>query len=89
MSTLPFKLRKYHKYSSRQNWEKRGLIFVDDEHFVSVYNEYIHATNCYLCNKLFPSSRDRQLDYDRKTGNPRHIVCQYCNMIKIDDLYNT
>ena len=89
MSTLPFKLRKYHKYSSRQNWEKRGLIFVDDEHFEYIYNEYIRATNCDLSNKLFPVSRDRQLDYDRKTGYPRHIVCQYCNMIKIDDIYNT
>jgi len=89
MAELPFPLYKYHKRCSRQNWTNRGIIFVDDEHFEYVYNEYIRATHCDLCDTLFPISRDRQLDYDRENGDPRNIVCQYCNMIKIDNLYNT
>lgn len=78
MSTLPFPLYKYHKRCSRQNWERRGIIFVDDEQFEYVYNIYIHATRCDLCNTPFTNSKDRQLDYDRKTGDPCNILCQYC-----------
>ena len=63
MSTLPFKLRKYHKYSSRQNWEKRGLIFVDDAHFGSVYNAYIHATNCYNIYSMLENIKKKNSKY--------------------------
>ena len=64
MSELPFPLDKRHKYFTRKNWEKIGIIFRDNGHFEFVYYEYIRATNCELCNKLFPNTRDRQLDHD-------------------------
>ena len=85
MSELPFPLSKRHKHDCRNNWEKRGMIFVDDEHFEYVYNEYIHATHCDLCNKEFLKSRDRQLDHCYDTGDPRNIVCQHCNHIRKDN----
>ena len=84
MSELPFPLRKYHKRKMRDNWEKSGMIFVDDEHFEYVYNEYIHATHCDLCNKEFPNSKDRCLDHCYETGDPRNVVCQRCNLIRKD-----
>jgi len=84
MSTLPFPLRKDHKASKKFGWKEKGMIFVDDAHFEYIYNEYIRATNCDLCNKLFTKSRDRQLDHDHKTGEIRNIVCQKCNCIRKD-----
>ena len=85
MSTLPFPLAKEHKRKMRHIWKKRGMIFVDDYHFWYVYNEYIHATNCDLCNKLFLKSTDRQLDHCYDTGDPRNVVCQRCNLIRKDN----
>jgi hypothetical protein len=84
MSTLPFPLIKKHKTDKRCSWKRRGMVFLDDYHFEYIYNEYIHATNCDLCNKLFTKSRDRQLDHDHKTGEIRNIVCQKCNCIRKD-----
>ena len=85
MSKLPFPLRKYHKYNCRRTWEKRGMIFVDDYHFEYVYNEYIIATHCDLCDKEFPNTRDRQLDHDHETGDPRNVVCCKCNKHRKDN----
>ena len=85
MSELPFTLDKRHKYFTRKNWEKIGIIFRDNGHFEFVYYEYIRATNCELCNKLFPNTRDRQLDHDHITCQPRHIVCNKCNHRKKDN----
>tara|TARA_R110002049_G_C8925851_1_gene543707 strand:- start:279 stop:725 length:447 start_codon:yes stop_codon:yes gene_type:complete len=82
--SLPFELRNRHKYLTRKNWEKRNIEFRDDGHFNYVYNEYIHATNCELCNKLFSNSRDRHLDHNHITGQVRHIVCLKCNHHKKD-----
>tara|TARA_R110000765_G_scaffold310898_1_gene404102 strand:- start:123 stop:572 length:450 start_codon:yes stop_codon:yes gene_type:complete len=85
MSELPFELYEYHKRKCRQYWEKRGMIFVDDEHYDYVYNEYIHATNCDLCNKQFLKSQDRCLDHDHTTGEIRNVVCQRCNIRRKDN----
>ena len=85
MSELPFPLHKYNKHSKRKDWKKRGMIFVDDYHFDYVYNEYIYATHCDLCNKLFPNTRDRHLDHNHITGEPRNIVCCKCNRRKKDN----
>ena len=74
MAKLPFELRKRHKQYMIYIWTSRGVIFQDEEHFNYVYNEYIHATNCDLCNKLFPKSQNRQLDHCHITGDPRNIV---------------
>tara|TARA_R110002126_G_scaffold256388_1_gene399408 strand:+ start:43 stop:486 length:444 start_codon:yes stop_codon:yes gene_type:complete len=83
MTSLPFELYKDHKYSKKSNWKKNGMK-IDPDDFDYVYNEYIHATNCDLCNKLFLNTRDRQLDHNHKTGEVRNIVCQKCNHRKED-----
>ena len=82
--SLPFELYECHKTKCRNNWEKLGIIFQDDKHYDYVYNEYIHATNCDLCNKLFLNTRDRCLDHDHTTGEIRNVVCQRCNLIRKD-----
>jgi hypothetical protein len=83
--SLPFPLYKRHKYLKRWDWERLGIIFLDDYHFEYIYNEYIRATNCDLCNKLFTKSRDRHLDHDHETGEIRNIVCNKCNCIRKDN----
>ena len=83
--SLPFELRIYHKGQTRYGWERIGIIFLDEEHFEYIYNEYIHATNCDLCNKQFPTQRDRQLDHDHETGDVRNIVCCKCNQRRKDN----
>ena len=84
MSELPFSLPKYHKTDKRRSWEGYGMIFVDDDHYNYVYKEYIYATNCDLCNKQFPNTKDRQLDHDHETGEIRNVVCSKCNVNKKD-----
>jgi hypothetical protein len=83
--SLPFPLYKRHKYLKRWDWERRGMIFVDDDHYDYIYNEYIRATKCDLCNKEFLKSLDRQLDHCHITGDPRNVVCQKCNIHKKDN----
>tara|TARA_R110000822_G_scaffold188520_1_gene327643 strand:+ start:331 stop:705 length:375 start_codon:yes stop_codon:yes gene_type:complete len=55
-----------------------------EEDFEYIYNEYIRATNCDLCNNKFKSSRDRHLDHNHETGEIRNIVCNMCNLKKAD-----
>ena len=78
--SLPFELCKNHKSNTKSNWKRRNIEFRDDGHFNYVYYEYIHATNCELCNKLFSNSRDRHLDHCHETGDIRYICCQSCNI---------
>ena len=78
MSELPFPLREYHKREMKALWKHRGIIFVDDEHFEYIYNEYIHATNCDLCNKQFLKSTDRQLDHDHTRLRPEAGTRRSC-----------
>ena len=84
MTSLPFELKKYHKNRKKADWKKLGMK-IDEDDFDYVYNEYIHATNCDLCNKLFIKSNDRQLDHNHETGEVRNIVCQKCNRHKKDN----
>ena len=87
MTSLPFELHKHHKSKSKAKWKSRGIIFRDGGHFNYVYYEYIHATNCELCNKLFPNSINRHLDHNHKTGEVRNIVCSKCNQNKKDNKF--
>lgn len=81
---LPFKLYKLHKTRTNYSWKKRGMIFTPEE-FEEIYKKYIYATNCELCNVLFPNTRNRHLDHDHETGKIRNIVCNKCNRIKRDN----
>lgn len=84
MAELPFDLSKRHKSITRYSWKRYGIIFQDEEHFDYIYNIYIRATNCDLCNKLFPHSKNRHLDHCHQSGDIRNIVCYHCNLIRKD-----
>ena len=81
MSDLPFKLCKYHKTKKRYEWKSRGL---KTDNFEDIYNKYIYATHCELCNKQFENTKDRQMEHDHNTGKFRNIVCNSCNQLKAD-----
>lgn len=85
--SLPFPLHTDHKKRIKALWKSRGIIFMDDEYFEYVYNEYIQATNCDLCNIEFPNSQNRHLDHDHITGEIRNIVCLKCNIHKKEIKY--
>ncbi len=78
---LPFKLYKNHKSRTKSSWKVKGLIHDD---IYGLYQKYIYATNCDLCNKEFKSSQDRQMEHNHETGEFRNIVCTSCNMLKYD-----
>ena len=81
MSDLPFELKKYHKSKTRCNWKRYGLIM---NNFEEIYNKYIYATHCELCNKQFATIRDRYMEHCHETGQFRNIVCNRCNLLKKD-----
>ena len=77
---LPFELYKYHKKSKKNDWKKRGIIFVGL--FDEIYDIYIHATNCDKCKKKFKNSQDRKLDHCHLITddfNVRGVICNSCN----------
>ena len=86
MSQLPFELRKYHKSKTKLSWKSKGLIM---DNFEEIYNNYIYATHCELCNKQFKSSRERHMEHDHQTGEFRNIVCCKCNQLKADKKINS
>ena len=81
MSDLPFDLYKEHKALTKYKWKSRGLI---TDKFEEIYNKYIYATHCELCNKQFENTRERQMEHDHQTGEFRNIVCRSCNQLKAD-----
>ena len=86
---LPFPLSKRHKYFTFKNWETSGAIFESKEHREEVYQQYIYSTQCELCGKEFPNTRDRQMEHDHETGKFRNICCIKCNLNKKDVKSNT
>ena len=81
MSDLPFKISEKHKIHLKASWKKRGL---NMDNFEEIYNKYIYATHCELCNKQFEKSLDRQMEHNHQTGEFRNIVCNRCNALKAD-----
>jgi len=81
MSDLPFELKPYHKAITKYTWKKRGLLM---DNFEEIYNKYIYATHCELCNKQFTKTIDRQMEHCHETGEFRNIVCMGCNQRKAD-----
>jgi hypothetical protein len=78
---LPFELKKEHKRKTERNWKIWGL---NMDNFEEIYKKYIYSTHCELCNKEFPTTRDRHMDHNHATGEFRNIVCHKCNMLKSD-----
>jgi len=81
MSDLPFEISKKHKNVKKSDWKKRGLIM---DNFEEIYDKYIRATHCELCNKQFTKTIDRQMEHNHQTGEFRNIVCNRCNALKAD-----
>ena len=81
MSELPFELYKYHKTTIFYRWKKTGLIM---DNFEEIYQKYIYATHCELCNKNFLERNDRCMEHNHETGEFRNICCQKCNVHKED-----
>ena len=75
------KLYKDHKSITKYSWKKKGLI---TDNFEQIYNKYIIATHCELCNKKFTKTIDRQMEHCHATGEFRNIVCNSCNQRKAD-----
>ena len=86
MSDLPFELKPYHKALMKYSWKRNGLIM---DNFEEIYNKYIYATHCELCNKQFTKTIDRQMEHDHQTGEFRNIVCNKCNTRKEDRKINS
>ena len=81
--SLPFKLYKSHKRKTIYKWKSRGLNETD-EFIEELYNRYILASRCELCDKEFISSQDREMDHSHTTFKFRNIVCTSCNNKKHD-----
>jgi hypothetical protein len=89
MTELPFKLSRRHKTNTKWSWKNINKMIFTDEEFEIIYNEYIYAKNCDLCNKKFINTKDRQLDHNHNTGEIRNIVCCKCNLRKKDNKINS
>jgi len=85
---LPFELPKYYKSDKKGFWKRQGMVFTEED-FEYIYNEFIYATNCDLCNKKFLKRHDRQLDHNHNTGEIRNILCNKCNNKRKDRKINS
>lgn len=84
MENLPFKLAKYHKTNTKNNWKSKGLDFTENDFNFVLYTRYIWNTKCDICNKTFEKSLDRQMEHSHTTNKFRNFVCQRCNTWKFD-----
>ena len=74
---MEFNYPKYHKSIMLHAWKRIGVIYHD---FDDLYDVYIKTMNCWHCNKVFTSTRDRHLDHHHETGAFRAILCNKCNV---------
>ena len=60
-------------------WKKRGIRC--DEEWDEVYDWWLNAKSCDICDKEFENSKDRCLDHDHilEGYNVRGILCKSCN----------
>jgi len=67
------------------HWRESGLIVNDID---ALYDKYVNTTNCELCNvKLCSGNKEpnrKCMDHCHITGNFRNVVCNSCNMRKLD-----
>ncbi len=87
------KKEHFRKYQQTQkykiyDWKRKGIKFYDE---TLVYNRYMNATKCELCNKILTTgnkAKDRKcLDHDHLSGYVRWVCCNNCNnfLEKIDN----
>ena len=72
-----FELPNGHKSRRKNDWKRRGIIF--NNNFDEWYARYINSNECEKCNEPYKNFRDRCMDHDHATGEPRYILCRDCN----------
>jgi hypothetical protein len=82
MTDLPFEINKNHKTKTKYKWLK--ILGLKTDNFEEIYNKYIYATHCELCNKEFTKTKNRHMEHCHTTGQFRNIVCTSCNALKSD-----
>ena len=60
------------------DWKRRGII---DDDLGLLYDYYLTQTHCWICNKKYETTKDRCMDHDHETGEPRYICCVKCNLV--------
>ena len=71
--------KKSHKIAS---WKRQGMILREGQTWDSIYRKYIECKNCEQCNKVFQTTRDKQLDHCHTTRFIRNIICCRCNKLR-------
>lgn len=72
-------------------YKKKNRAFIKDKYFKQLYGISFEDVltlfkkqkeKCSICGKKLNSKRDRGfvLDHSHKTGKPRGILCNYCNL---------
>lgn len=59
-----------------KTWKYKGILgdlsFIYDTH-------YLPATECWVCNKEFKTTKNKHCDHDHDTGEFRQVLCCACN----------
>ena len=66
----------YKKNNMICKWKRRGLIC---DNYLELYDKYLLAEYCDICNNKFKSTFDRCMDHDHETGLFRQFLCRSCN----------
>ncbi len=64
------------KLNRINNWKQNGLIC---DNYFELYEKYLLAEYCDVCNEKFKDTTDRCMDHDHDTGLFRQFLCQSCN----------
>ena len=72
------------KSRKRFEWKRYGMKFTEED-FDYIFNQYINASHCDLCNEKFDNRHERHLDHNHETGEVRNIVCRSCNGRRVDN----
>ena len=56
-------------------WTRQGIPWTN-----TTVRMYDQATTCSLCDKPFKNARDKHLDHDHQTREPRGVLCVACNI---------